>query len=131
MSLIDWDRTLVLEVPQMDEHHEKLVGILNRCYRAVMLNDPTRELQLIVGELCDYTHYHFDAEEKLMADLGYPQSADHIQAHRKFIASTDDFRKKLEAGESFVGIEVLMFLKEWLVVHIQKSDRSLAEFINR
>lgn len=129
MLLIEWDDTLVLGVQQIDEHHEKLVSILNRCYRALMLNDHRHELEAIVGELLDYTHYHFRTEEGLMDEAGYLEAPSHVQAHGSFIASIEDFQGRFQAGESFVAMELLMFLKEWLLEHIQHTDRALARFL--
>jgi len=129
MLLVEWDGTLVLGVKQMDEHHEKLVSILNRCYRALMLNDHQHELEAIVGELLDYTHYHFRTEESLMGEMGYLEAPSHVEAHDVFIASIEDFHVRYQAGESFIAMDLLMFLKDWLVDHIQNTDRALARFI--
>lgn len=128
MMLVEWDGTLDLGVEQLDEHHKKLVDILNQCYGALMLNDHHHELEEIVGELYGYTRYHFRAEEELMDRLGYTEAAAHREAHDAFVASVYDFQQRFKGGESFIAMEVLMFLKDWLVAHIQKSDRALAEF---
>lgn len=129
MQLVQWDDTLVLGVKQIDAHHEELVSILNRCFQALMLNDHRGELEGVVNELRSYTMYHFQTEERLMADAGYPQESSHAMAHQQFIASIFDFQARLRSGESFVAVDVLTFLREWLVEHIKKSDRAVAEFI--
>lgn len=129
MLLIEWDDTLVLGVQEIDEHHRKLVEILNRCYLALMLNEHRHELEGIVKELDAYTRYHFGTEEELMAQAGLAQAPAHAEAHRSFISALEDFRGRLEAGESFVAMDVLMFLKDWLVEHIQKVDRALADLV--
>lgn len=127
--LVEWDRTLELGIDEIDEHHRKLIDILNQCYQALMLNDHTRQLAEIVKELQDYTQYHFEAEEKIMRDTGYEAAGAHVEAHRQFVASIAEFNQRASAGESFVAIEVLTFLKEWLVAHILSTDRALADCI--
>uniref|UniRef100_C6E8I3 Hemerythrin-like metal-binding protein n=1 Tax=Geobacter sp. (strain M21) TaxID=443144 RepID=C6E8I3_GEOSM len=127
--LIEWDGTLELGVKEIDEHHRKLIEILNQCYQALMLNDHTRQLKSVVQELHDYTQYHFGTEERIMSELGYPAAAAHLEAHRQFVASIAEFDQRASAGESFVAIEVLTFLKEWLVAHILSTDRALADCI--
>lgn len=128
MTLVEWDETLILGVPRIDADHEKLVEILNRCYSALMRHDHTRELNEIVAELLDYTEYHFGTEETLMLQAQYPAAKEHTAAHRTFIKSIHNFKDRFEAGESFVAIDVLVFLKDWLVAHIQNTDRSLAQY---
>lgn len=129
MKLVDWGGALVLGVAQIDEHHEKLVEILNDCFRALMLNDHRRELEEIVKELHEYTCYHFRAEERLMGELGYPEAALHGEAHAAFVSSIEQFQQRLRASESFVAVDVLTFLKEWLVAHILRADGALAAFV--
>ncbi|MBU5611611.1 bacteriohemerythrin [Geomonas azotofigens] len=130
MMLVEWDDTLILGMAQIDEHHHKLVDILNRCYRALMLHDHSHELEGVVAELLDYTQYHFRTEEELMAQSHYAAAPSHAAAHRKFINSVTNFKDRSDAGESFVAIDVLVFLKDWLVGHIQNTDRAFANFLN-
>ncbi len=127
--LVEWDGTLELGIEEIDEHHRKLMDILNQCYQALMLNNHTRQLEEIVKELKDYTQYHFRAEERLMSDTGYQAAGAHLKAHRQFVDSIAEFDQRASAGESFVAIEVLTFLKEWLVAHILSTDRALADCI--
>ncbi|QWV93134.1 bacteriohemerythrin [Geomonas oryzisoli] len=130
MTLVEWDNSLILGMPQIDEHHHKLVDILNRCYRALMLHDHSHELAGVVAELLEYTQYHFQTEEQLMAALHYSAAPSHAAAHRKFINSIHNFKDRSDAGESFVAIDVLVFLKDWLVGHIQNTDRAFINFIS-
>ncbi|ACH40862.1 hemerythrin family protein [Citrifermentans bemidjiense Bem] len=127
--LVEWDGTLELGVKEIDEHHRKLIEILNQCYQALMLHNHTRQLKEVVRELQDYTQYHFGTEERIMSELGYPAATAHLEAHRQFIASIAEFDQRASAGESFVAIEVLTFLQEWLVAHILSTDRALADCI--
>lgn len=64
-----------------------------------------------------------------MADLSYPEAASHLQAHEQFAGSILEFQQRFRKGESLVAMEVLFFLKEWLVDHIQVTDRSFTRFL--
>lgn len=129
VSLVDWKDDFVLGVAQIDEHHQKLVDIINRCYRALMLNNHSSELAAIVKELQEYTVYHFAIEEKLMREFGYEEASPHRAAHESFVASVADFQLRYDAGESFIAIDVLTYLKDWLVAHIQSTDRDFTRFL--
>ena len=129
MHLTEWNDSLVLGVDRIDDDHEKLVGMLNDCYCAFMLNNHDRELAAIIKELRGYTHYHFEHERKLMIDRGYPESASHFEAHEQFTCTIQEFADRFHAGESFIAHDVLTFLSGWLVAHIQKSDREFVAFL--
>ena len=128
-SLVDWDSDLSLGLRQIDEHHEHLLGMLNRCYSALMLHNNHHEVETVIAELCDYTRYHFEEESTLMFDLGYPEASSHLGAHAYFTGAVLSFRDRSRERDSLLGMDVLLFLKEWLVDHIKQSDRALAEFI--
>lgn len=129
VHLTQWSSSLILGVDAVDEDHERLVGILNNCYRALMLNNHDHELAGIVNELRDYTYYHFETERKLMVKHGYSEAASHIAAHEEFVASIQDFKNRFQAGESFIALDVLTYLNEWLVTHINKDDREFVAFL--
>jgi hemerythrin-like metal-binding protein len=123
MDLIEWDSSLELGIPQIDEHHQHLVDILNRSYRAVMLNDPRSELLVIMDELIDYATYHFSFEEQFMTRYGYEGVDGHALIHNEFSAKLVDFHRRAKLGETLLKMDVCLFLKEWLINHIMETDR--------
>ncbi len=84
----------------------------------------------VLRRLVDYTVQHFTAEEKLMANNGYPSLAVHQAEQRaltdKVLASKQDF----EAGIVSITPELMSFLQKWLTNHIQKVDQKYSEFLN-
>jgi hemerythrin len=129
MHSSQWNSSLVLGLSQVDEDHERLVNLLNSCYRALMEHNPYNELAGIINELRDYSHYHFEAETNLMVSAGYPATYSHLTAHTEFTSSIQQFKERFQAGESFVALDILSFLNGWLVSHIQESDRDLANYL--
>ncbi len=43
--------------------------------------------------------------------------------HDRIIGQAKDLKHRYDQGERGVAMELLMFLKDWLVEHIQKVDR--------
>jgi hemerythrin len=74
--------------------------------------------------LIDYTKVHFAHEEKLMAEHGYPDSPGHKAEHVALAKQVLDVQAKFKSGASAVlSMDVLNFLKEWLLKHIQGTDK--------
>ena len=83
----------------------------------------------VVARLKDYTVKHFGYEENLFAKHHYPEEAGHKELHRKFVQKIADFEASLQSGTATVGMEVMRFLKDWLVKHIQGTDTRYAPFM--
>ncbi len=81
-------------------------------------------------ELVDYTKYHFTAGEKLMERAKYNGLALHKMQHAKFVKKVDELNKKHKNGEKIISMEVMNFLKEWLINHILGSDHKYSSAMN-
>jgi len=45
-----------------------------------------------------------------------------MEIHRKLVAQLVDFQKEFTTGKSDILLELMEFLKDWLVNHIKKTD---------
>lgn len=128
MPLLAWDSSFDLNIDVIDKHHRQLVGLLNRSYDALRVNDAQR-ISLVLKELYDYTTYHFSTEEEMMLQYGFPSHAAHEQEHSRFSGHVNELQTKLTIGEALYNIQIVVFLKEWLLNHILVSDRELAVYL--
>lgn len=128
MPLCTWDASFALEVGIMNEHHQRLVGLLNAAYDAIQLND-SHGMTHIVDELLDYATYHFSTEADLMHQCDYPSQASHLEQHGYFFRHIDDLQKRLHAREALHNLQIVIFLKDWLMEHILVTDRELADYL--
>ncbi|MEJ5242953.1 MAG: bacteriohemerythrin [Desulfomicrobiaceae bacterium] len=127
-EFMPWSSGLELGIPTIDAQHQKLVAMVNAVHQAVEKNDAAAAHR-VLQELIEYTGYHFGTEEKLFAQHGYPEAAEHTMVHKKLVDKVLAFKKKFDAGEATVGQELLNFLKDWLVSHIGFTDRKYAPFL--
>ena len=85
----------------------------------------------ILNELVQYTKVHFAREEKFFAQTGYPAPAAHKQEHDALTRQVLDVQQKYVAGASAtLSIDVMRFLKNWLIKHIQGSDQKYRPHLN-
>jgi len=126
MPLMEWNKTLLLDVEPFDKHHEHLFSLLNRIYDLISSNAPSSEFNDVLVQLRDYTVYHFNAEEVWMQEQNYPMMLTHLQQHKLFLNEVIRFQEELAAGSPMVAIGILTFLKEWLLNHIYKIDTEYA-----
>ena len=84
--------------------------------------------QVLAG-LVEYTNTHFYIEEELMNTFTYPDYLNHKTAHDKFRLAMRQLVEQHKSGAADVTVELMDYLKDWLVNHIQKIDVRLADFL--
>jgi len=129
-DLMPWSSSLENGVSEFDNQHHRLVDLINELYRAMKTGRGNGVVIKVLDELVDYTGTHFAAEEKLMVEHQYPDYDSHIIIHREFVAKVVDFQNKLKSGEATLSLDLLEFLKDWLIGHIKGVDRKYGPFFN-
>lgn len=125
MKDLVWDKTLSVDVPEIDEDHRRLVDLFNILNRSVEQGDPGDYIEAVMEELIACTVWHFRHEERLMLKYAYPGASEHKAEHEDLIASAKALQQKLlSEGRTVVG-EDLRFLEHWLTGHILGTDKDL------
>jgi hemerythrin len=127
---LQWTTALSLGVPELDAQHAELFGRVDRLLDAMILHDRSEAVRLI-GFLERYVEEHFDAEERLMRESGYPDAALHVAEHRAFRADISGLVASL-AAEGPTARIVLRLEREvtsWLRDHVYSTDHCLARWL--
>jgi hemerythrin-like metal-binding protein len=128
MPSTSWDDRLKLHIPDIDQQHQKLVQMIDDLHEA-MVRGRSREVLLdTLSGLVEYTRVHFDTEERHFAMDQYPGTSRHNRQHREFVTRVTDFQARLDQRQPDMSIEVLAFLRTWLVAHIEGSDGAYGRF---
>ncbi len=64
MGKVQWDDSLAIGVPLIDQQHKTLVQRLNDVCAAVEAGHGEHEILMTLGFLYDYADLHFSVEEK-------------------------------------------------------------------
>ena len=126
---VEWTPKLELHVPLVDREHKLLVEYINELHQAMTHNKPVSEMVAVLKKLRDYTATHFSDEEKLFNVPAYKAAAEHMKIHKKFVAKLDEVEGQLRMGTATVSMELLTFLKDWLVQHIMGTDPTYLPFL--
>ena len=131
MPLMTWTKEMSVGVGILDSDHQKLVGLLNDLHDALRAGRSKDALGKILDSLIDYTKTHFAREERFFAQTNYPDTAAHKKLHDDLTRQVLDVQKKYKSGATPVlSIEVMDFLKKWLVDHIQGTDKKYGPHLN-
>ncbi|MBF0154524.1 MAG: bacteriohemerythrin [Magnetococcales bacterium] len=124
-----WNDKLVTGLREVDDDHKKLVNHVNRLHRAMLEGEGRDVVSPILRELAEYTVFHFNREESYFARHEYPETREHVQAHKKLVESVVDLIRRFEAGNFAVAIDLLAFAKSWLMDHIMGTDMKFVPFL--
>jgi hemerythrin len=128
-ALILWSSSLSVYNEEIDNQHKKLIQIINTTYKNSFSKEFSRiGFELVVKELCNYTEYHFDSEEKFMQKILYPNYDEHKTLHTQFIREILNYTKLIDFSNKKVCRELLSFLMNWLANHIIIHDKNFGDF---
>lgn len=129
MAFLNWSDQYSVLVKNMDAQHRRIIDLINQLHDAMKLGKGNDAVGAVLDSLVDYTRTHFAMEERLMQSYGYPDFARHKALHEDLTRQVLDIQSKFRAGQCAITINVMTFLKNWLVDHIAKSDRAYGEFM--
>lgn len=128
MAFVDWNDNLSVGVAEIDAEHKNLVSYVNRLSQALTVGSAPKTMEEILTGLVSYTQVHFRHEEELMSKFQYPAYAAHKKEHDDLTSQVTDFHARLQSGKTSFSLELLNFLRDWLINHIQKTDMNYRSF---
>lgn len=129
MAMVEWSSSYETGLADVDAQHRHLVGVINDLAEMMREGKPREELAKTINELMKYTVKHFALEERYFKKHGYAKAREHIAKHEEFEAKVHDFADGFKDGRVALRLEVMTFLGDWLVNHINGEDKAYAPFL--
>ncbi len=131
--MFEWKDDYSVGVNEIDIQHKHLISIgaeLMDLVKHHSSDDLYDDVVDAIERLKDYTVYHFDAEEKLMAESGYDDIEVHKELHRRFIEKLDDIDlTAIDENQTEFIMDILKFISTWVVKHIIGDDFKYSDTI--
>lgn len=127
-----WSDDLILGIDQIDEQHRTWIALVQAYQSAVVDGGSAEEIQRTLSAAVAYTESHFDDEQAVMEEAGYPFIDDHLDQHRLAWRRVNGFTagSPTEDGEETNDLRDSLadFLPQWLMLHINTADRQFARW---
>lgn len=130
MPFLEWSDSLSINVREIDAQHMGLVAMANRLHDGMMSDRSPAFLQGVLYEMGQYAVEHFGTEERHMDAHGYPEAPAHKAEHREFAEKVRLMTADTACGKCALSMDILNFLCNWLVTHINGTDKALGAFLN-
>jgi hemerythrin-like metal-binding protein len=131
MVLIELSNKLNTGVDEINNHHRKLVEIINKLNDSITNKSYELEINGIFDELVEYTIYHFSSEEKFMEEVGYEDLENHKRQREKFVDRLQRFKYRSFDAIRETSIDLCSFLAGWIVAHILHNDKHIAKYVEK
>lgn len=130
MELIQFEDSLRLDVPEIDAQHEALIELVNRLHQALVGGADKVIRDGLLSQLLEGARSHCAYEEEVMLRYDYPGYQAHKAEHDRLTQNLVDLIGRYQKGELVLSIAVVMELKCWATIHIEKSDKPLGAFLS-
>jgi len=127
--LIEWQESYSTGIDEFDDHHKKLIDLLNRSYFMIVEEGSKEELRQLLDGLLEYTRYHFEAEEEMMRAKKYRKLDQHVTEHLNFTHRIISLDKEARGGQEYLPVDIFDFVRHWFLNHIITSDAEMSRAI--
>lgn len=125
---IQWDESISVGVPQLDEDHKRLIGLL--CYMDDHQDEhvESESISLTMEQIREFASSHFRREEEYMQSIGFPEYDAHKKAHKKFKEKTASLCVDVMNHHQETPQDIYRFLHDWVTNHILGTDKQIRAF---
>jgi hemerythrin len=125
-----WEPEFEINVKDIDEQHRYMVALINDFYEALRSGRGKEVLGRVLKDLSEYAKNHFDCEERLMTESGYPGYAAHKAEHAELAGKVRELDEDYRNSGRALAVKVGVFLREWLMKHVLASDLEFGRYLN-
>ncbi len=129
--MIEWDNKFSVNISDIDKDHKKFIDIINKAIAAKQRNKNSEGAERALNEAMQHISKHFIIEEIYMIKFNYPEYQYHRAEHLGFTTKTITYLNRIANGDSQIIDEILEYFKQWLVNHIQETDRKYIDCFNK
>lgn len=128
MSIASWADHFKTGIDIIDAQHKGLLESLNGLSDAIEKGQSDRTLNERLASIALHTIKHFQTEEILMKEIGYPTRCDHLNQHCELILQVRTIQYKQSKGQP-LNAEVATFLSSWFEHHILEVDMDYVSYM--
>ena len=129
--IMQWSPNLSIGVHAIDQQHQELFRRINDFIKAIEMNKAKQEVISILQLLEEYIMVHFEAEEALMTQHGYPDADVHKAKHIQFTEGFHQLKAehKTRGNSLHLALRIQSQLLDWWNNHIVRVDKKLGIYL--
>ncbi len=125
MAFFEWSADMAIDGGVIDQDHQQLIALVNQLHRYTAEGQGREVVGEVLAELLGYTEAHFRREEQLMVEWGFPDLPAHRVKHERLVLRMQELQRLHDAGSMAVAALLSVAMRDWLSLHIRRSDREI------
>jgi methyl-accepting chemotaxis protein len=130
-AVVEWSDAYLVNVSEMDKQHKKLFDLINVAMRNARADLTSDGSQRSMNELVKSALDHLADEEALLKKIDYADFKEHLKSHDKLRNDITNYLNQYKSGDRHKMVEVILYLKLWLVDHIYRQDKQYSVDMNK
>ena len=131
MGLVIWNPAWETGIHLIDQQHQALLAQFEALLVAIHENHPDDRIPELLAFLSAYVDSHFSMEEAHMQATNYSEFPEHKAIHDKMRSQVTGLVDGFQGEPGVMTEEVVNFLTDWLVRHMNVEDRRMALHLHR
>ena len=130
MTLLTWSHECIVGVQAMDDQHGILMDTLNELRVTLVHRADRSAICLQLERLIEFSQMHFQSEEQLLQQQGFPSLDEHRIAHKRLLAKLYSALEQINRDEAVHFCSLLEFLPSWYQEHVEQLDQPYGTWLN-
>lgn len=130
---LEWSDKFSTDIVSIDRQHQELIYLSQNLLEVLSTPDAhIAEKQTAFKDLVDHALDHFEYEERIMHNIGYPGYQEHLREHEELRVEIGHIAEDVMNGEAIDDWKGLVSLVQvWVLRHIVSSDSKIREYMHR
>ncbi len=124
-----WQEEYGTGIESMDREHRELFRSAKSLYKTLFSAAAGAGTGDLLRQLLETTREHFETEERLMREHGYPGHVEHEQSHTLILSALGTICDDYDSWRLASKIDVSSIIKDNVMTHILTEDRKLGAFL--
>ena len=118
-------------VSAVDDDHKKMICFINELHDGILAGHKKEILASVLDHLVEYTKFHFAREEEFFLKANYLAAPTHKMEHASFVSRLSNLQSRFKSAPvAMLDLELMSYLRNWLLTHIQGSDKKYGPRLN-
>jgi len=131
MTQMLWTSDYKVGVDSLDADHITIFSLINHINEAHLAGSDNQTISHILKVLMDRALAHFQREEVVMKQNGYPDFEQHVEEHREIIEDLNTLYTAYQNDMSnTLSRAIVRILCAWLQEHILESDMRYRPYLS-
>lgn len=128
MTVLHLEEKLRTGIAVIDEQHAGLIAIHVEIEAGFDSQRPPHHTIELMARLYQQSCLHFETEETIMEEFGFPDLEEHRAEHQQLIERLRSIILKYRQSGDAITPDMAEFIRSWILEHIEREDLVFAAF---